>query len=99
MKCICETLNILKIMAMEETIRRKLAEALNPSLLEVVNESHLHQGHAGDDGSGESHFRVKVVSSAFAGLSRVESQRLVYKALEQELKNGIHALSVNVLAE
>ncbi|MGZ9096898.1 MAG: BolA family protein [Micavibrio sp.] len=86
-------------MAMEETIRRKLTEALNPALLEVVNESHLHQGHAGDDGSGESHFRVKVVSKAFAGLSRVEAQRVVYKVLEKELQNGIHALSVNALVE
>ena len=99
MEGIWKTLNILKIMAMEEKIRRKLSEALNPSVLEVVNESHLHQGHAGDNGTGESHFRVKVVSPAFAGLSRVEAQRLVYKALGEELENGIHALSINALAE
>ena len=98
MRCNCKTLNILKIMAMEETIRRKLTEALNPSLLEVVNESHLHKGHAGDDGSGESHFRVMVVAEAFAGLSRVDAHRLVCKVLEKELKNGIHALSIKALA-
>lgn len=84
---------------MEETIRRKLAESLNPSVLEVINESHLHAGHAGDDGSGETHFRVKVVSAAFSGMTRVEMQRLVYKILEMEMRIGIHALSINALAE
>lgn len=84
---------------MEETIRRKLAESLNPSVLEVINESHLHAGHAGDDGSGETHFRVKVVSTAFSGMTRVEMQRLVYKILEMEMRIGIHALSINALAE
>ena len=86
-------------MSMEDVIRRKLAESLNPSVLEVVNESHLHAGHAGDNGTGESHFRVKVVSSAFAGLSRVEAQRSIYLILQNEMKNGIHALSINALAE
>lgn len=84
---------------MEETIRQKLAESLSPSVLEVINESHLHAGHAGDDGSGETHFRVKVVSAAFAGMTRVEMQRLVYKILEMEMRIGIHALSINALAE
>lgn len=84
---------------MEEIIRRKLAESLNPSVLEVINESHLHAGHAGDDGSGETHFRVKVVSTAFSGMTRVEMQRLVYKILEMEMRIGIHALSINALAE
>ena len=84
---------------MEETIRRKLTESLAPTRLEVVNESHLHAGHAGDDGSGESHFRVLVVSRRFAGLSRVAAQRVIYEVLAEEMKNGIHALSINVLAE
>jgi BolA protein len=84
---------------MEETIRRKLAESLNPSVLEVVNESHLHAGHAGDDGSGETHFRVKVVSAAFSSMTRVEMQRLVYEILKMEMGIGIHALSINALAE
>lgn len=87
------------MMTMEATIRKKLAESLDPALLEVVNESHLHRGHAGDDGSGESHFRVKVVSAVFAGLSRVEAQRKVYDILQNEIKNGIHALSISALAE
>ncbi len=86
-------------MTMEEVIRQKLTESLNPAVLEVMNESHLHSGHAGDDGSGESHFRVKVVSSAFAGKSRVEAQRIIYQILQNEIKNGIHALSISALAE
>lgn len=84
---------------MEDIIRQKLTESLAPSRLEVINESHLHAGHAGDDGSGESHFRVTVVSKRFKGLSRVAAQRVIYDILSEELKNGIHALSINALAE
>ena len=86
-------------MDMESRIRKKLSDAFSPSLLEVVNESHLHRGHAGDDGSGESHFRVKVVSKSFAGMSRVAAQQAVYRALSDEVKNAIHALSIGTLAE
>lgn len=86
-------------MSMEATIRRKLEESLKPSRLEVVNESHLHQGHSGDDGSGESHFRVMVVSPVFAGLTRVAAQRKVYEILQDEMQNQIHALSISTLAE
>lgn len=86
-------------MGMEDIIREKLTKSLNPSVLEVVNESHLHVGHAGHDGVGDSHFRVKVVSNAFAGMNRIAAQRLVYQILEMEIKNGIHALSINALAE
>lgn len=86
-------------MDMESRIRKKLSDAFSPSLLEVVNESHLHRGHAGDDGSGESHFRVKVVSKSFAGMSRVAAQQAVYRALSDEVKNAIHALSISTLAE
>lgn len=86
-------------MGMEDVIRQKLTESLDPSRLDVINESHLHAGHAGDDGSGESHFRVIVVSGVFAGLSRVAAQRRVYDILQNEMKNGIHALSINALAE
>ena len=85
--------------AMEDIIRQKLTESLTPTRLEIINESHLHAGHAGDDGSGESHFRVLIVSKRFAGLTRVAAQRLVYGVLTDELKNGIHALSISTLAE
>ena len=84
--------------SMTETIRAKLAQSLQPSRLEIVNESAKHAGHAGDDGSGESHFRVLVVSKAFEGMGRVERQRTVYEALQQEM-TVIHALSIKALTK
>lgn len=82
---------------MEDKIRRKLAENLSPSQLEVINQSHLHSGHSGDDGSGESHFHVKVASELLSGLSRVEAQRQIYAILADEMKTGIHALSISII--
>ena len=88
----------MNVMRMEEKIRVKLEKALEPSLLEVVNESHLHRGHAGDNGTGETHFRVTVTAERLKGLSRLAAQREIYRILDEEMKNGIHALSINVLA-
>ncbi len=82
---------------MQDTITQKLAQALQPLHLDVVNESHKHHGHAGDDGSGESHFFVLVVSDMFVGKSRIERQKMVYKILERELKGEIHALSLKTM--
>ncbi len=79
-------------------IAERLGAALSPSRLAVVNESGLHAGHAGDDGSGESHFRVEVESQAFAGLGRVQRQRLVNTALAELLATRIHALSIRATA-
>lgn len=84
--------------AMEDRIAKKLAQALQPYVLEVHNDSARHHGHAGDDGSGETHFNVLVVSDCFAGKSRIERQRMVYDALSQEMRGGIHALSLKTLA-
>ncbi len=78
----------------EDAMRRKLSEALTPLVLEIENESHRHAGHAGSPGTGESHFRLRVVSTAFAGLNRVDRQRLVYSILADELKGPVHALAV-----
>lgn len=72
----------------------KLQAALAPESLEVIDESAGHQGHAGARPGGETHFRVEIVSQAFAGLSRVERQRLVYRILADELAGPVHALSV-----
>lgn len=82
---------------MSDIIRQKLQAALNPGLLDVINESHLHIGHAGDNGTGDSHFRVRVAAASLSGLSRVAAQRQIYDILSEEMKNGIHALSINVL--
>lgn len=83
---------------MEDLIRQRLAQGLQPLALDIVNESARHAGHAGDDGSGESHFHVTVVSSSFNGKNRVERQRLVYDLLKEEMANAIHALSVKAIA-
>jgi BolA protein len=84
-------------MAVAETIRRKLETALSPERLEIVDESHLHKGHAGHRPEGETHFRVTVVATAFAGRSRLERQRLITAALREEMGNPIHALSMKAL--
>ena len=80
------------------TIRRKLTERLAPLRLEIVDESHRHAGHAGARPEGETHFAVTIVSAAFAGLSRVGRQRLVYDILAEQLADRVHALSLKTLA-
>jgi BolA protein len=81
-----------------EEITKRLNEALAPSHLDVRNDSAMHHGHAGDDGSGESHFSVDIVSPRFAGMSRVERQRAVNAALADLLRERIHALSIKARA-
>jgi BolA family transcriptional regulator, general stress-responsive regulator len=83
---------------MEDRIRQKLAQGLQPLVMEIVNDSSRHTGHAGDDGSGESHFHVKIVSSLFNGKGRVERQRMVYDLLKEEMAGPVHALSVKTIA-
>ena len=85
-------------MTMEAAIRAKLIDVLEPIRLDVINESHMHAGHHGSPGTGESHFRVLIVSPKFAGKSRGERHRLVNEALAAELKGGIHALALKTYA-
>jgi BolA protein len=85
-------------MSVEATIREKLVRALAPARLDIVNESHLHAGHRSSPGTGESHFRVLVVSAAFAGKSRVARHRLVNEALAEELRTKVHALAIQAFA-
>jgi BolA protein len=85
-------------MPVASEIAARLAAALDPSLLEIVNDSAKHAGHMGDDGTGESHFTVIVESAAFAGRSRVERQRLVNHALADLLHDRIHALAIRARA-
>lgn len=84
-------------MRMAERIERKLTEALKAGAVEVVDESHLHKGHAGARPEGESHFRVRVISPEFEGLSRVARQRRVFEILSEELAGPVHALSLTTL--
>lgn len=85
-------------MSAESRMREKLMIALNPTRLDVINESHLHAGHAGSPGTGESHFKVMIVSPAFAAKSRVERHRMVNAALADELAGPIHALAISTFA-
>lgn len=85
-------------MSVADVIRTKLTQALSPAQLEIVDESHLHAGHASAPEGGESHFRVSIVAAAFEGQSRVARQRLVYGALSDELAGPIHALAITALA-
>ena len=80
-------------------IENKLKENFSPSSLEVVDESHLHEGHVGALPGGETHFRIKMASSLFKGLSRVDRQRAVYKILKSELEERVHALSLDLSIE
>jgi len=89
-------------MTVEETIREKLAKAFAPSSLTVENESAKHASHAGardhlGHATGESHFRVMVVSETFQGKSLVERHRLINTALKDELAGPVHALAIRAL--
>ena len=84
--------------AIANAIRDKLTEAFAPTRLEVEDDSARHKGHAGARAGGESHFNVLIESPAFAGTAKVARQRLVYRALAEELAGPVHALSVRALA-
>ena len=81
-------------MTVAETIHAKLVAALAPVALEIEDQSARHEGHAGARPEGETHFHVSIVSAAFAGKSRVERQRMIYAALNDELAGPVHALGV-----
>ncbi|WP_188644842.1 BolA family protein [Tsuneonella deserti] len=81
-----------------EEMTSLLTVALAPTRLEVINDSAKHHGHAGDDGSGESHFTVIIESAAFAGKSRLERQRMVNAALGDIPGNRVHALAIRAFA-
>lgn len=85
-------------MSVADKIEIKLQQAFSPSSLTVIDESHLHAGHAGARPQGESHFKVELVSENFVGMSRVDRQRAVYSVLADELATDIHALSLSVRA-
>ena len=81
-----------------DQITARLTAALAPTHLAVSNDSAQHSGHMGDDGTGESHFSVTIESAAFAGVSRVQRQRLVNQALADLLRDRIHALAIRARA-
>lgn len=82
-------------MSIQLKMEKKLQDYFDPFYLRVVNNSHLHKGHAGDDGSGESHFYIEMQSDMLKNLGRLDRQRAVYDVLSEELK-VIHALSLKL---
>jgi BolA family transcriptional regulator, general stress-responsive regulator len=84
-------------MTVATQLRRAIEHGLSPIRLEIVDESAQHHGHAGSRPEGETHFAVVVVSSAFAGRSRLERQRLIHAAAADLLRGRIHALSIRAL--
>ena len=83
---------------LQQEMERLLTHAFAPARLNVINDTAAHHGHAGDDGSGESHFTVVIESEAFAGKSRLERQRLVNGALGDIPGQRVHALAIKALA-
>ena len=80
-----------------DQIRAALESALDPTILEVLDESHLHAGHAGAQ-SGKGHFRLRIVAPQFSGLALIKRHRLVYTALGELMDSDIHALSIDAVA-
>ncbi len=78
-----------------ERIRAALVAAFSPGELDIVDESHLHHGHAGAAPGGETHYALKIRSPAFAGLSRLAKHRAVNDALKAEFASGLHALHID----
>jgi len=79
-----------------DRITNKLTDAFSPDHLEVIDESEQHRGHGGYRDGGETHFKVIMTSAAMNGLSRVARQRAVYKVLEDELNERVHALALQI---
>ena len=83
-------------MGLEIEMRAALTQALAPTSLEVINESHQHSGHAGDDGSGESHWRVVIAAPQLDTLSRLARHRAIHSALGPDIIGRLHALAIEI---
>ncbi|ARU00349.1 BolA family protein [Yoonia vestfoldensis] len=82
-------------MALQAEIHARLM-TLGPQMLEVINESHKHAGHAGDDGSGESHWRVVIKAAMLDDMSRIARHRAIHNAIGPDLMARIHALEIDL---
>jgi BolA protein len=82
-------------MATRDLITDKLTKAFAPQRLDVVDESHLHAGHAGSRPGGETHFRIHIVAQAFEGKSRIARHRMINDMLSEELAGSVHALAIH----
>ena len=82
-------------MTLETEIRTALG-SLAPNHLEVINESAMHAGHSGDDGSGESHWRVVIKATQLDDMSRIARHRAIHAALGKDIIGRIHALAIDI---
>ena len=80
----------------KKNIVSKLKKHLEPSFIEVIDESHLHANHNPDAKNGGTHFKVKIISNTFKDKSKIEKHRIVHEILDYELKNGVHALTLSL---
>jgi BolA protein len=85
-------------MSVADRMRHKLVAAFAPGEIELEDDSAYHAGHSGSRPEGETHFRLRIVSGVFAGMSRIERQRRIHDALRDELRNRVHALSIDARA-
>lgn len=81
-----------------DLITQKLTAAFTPQSLNVVDESHQHEGHAGARPGGQTHFRVYIVSASFKGKTRIERHRMINQVLTDDLAAGVHALAIHAAA-
>ena len=84
-------------MGLDNEINGALAHAFATTTLNVINESHMHAGHAGDDGTGESHWRIEIAAPEFAQMSRIARHRAIHTALGPTIIGRIHALSIDTV--
>ena len=88
----------MALSSMQAEIEARLRQAFAPDRLDVINDSARHAGHAGDDGSGESHFTIVIESGQFAGVSRLQRQRRVIAALGDIVGERVHAVAIRASA-
>ncbi|MEZ5813284.1 MAG: BolA family protein [Alphaproteobacteria bacterium] len=81
---------------MDDLIKQLIEENFNPVEFELINESYKHLGHVGDDGSGQTHYKLIVVSEMFQNCSRIDRQRAVMQVLSPAFSKGLHAVSVKL---
>lgn len=81
---------------MKDRIEKTLQDNLNPEFLEVQNNSHLHAGHAGDNGSGQTHFQVTISAQSLKNMNRVAAHRKINQLLADEFDKGLHALEIKM---
>lgn len=84
-------------MSVRDQIAEKLSVKFAPTHLEVIDESEKHRGHGGYREGGETHFRVRIASPQFTGMTRLAQHRAVMETLDAELKGGVHALAIDLV--